>query len=463
MDQPAENSPAASAPAGGTDAEPRRRRSRGGRGRRKPEGGAPLVTDPIEAKPEDWKPGEGRRERPRREAPEGRAPQEGREKREERDRGRGRDASRERGGRGRREESPKLTDEKPKDKPAAVPQKKENFLEELGGDLLQGVSRSFFLTIKLLPEPLRAPISLGYLLARTMDTIADAAPAAKAADRLEHLRAFAVMVKYGPNAEAFTRLKKEITSRLPASAERTLLESAPRLIAWLEHIARDDQWELRRVLGRIAYGQELDLARFGDGTSGIVALQTVADLDDYTYFVAGSVGEFWTRLSTRHLGANFARLSEKEMLPLGKRYGQGLQLINILRDLREDLSSGRCYLPLEELTAAGLTPEDLTKHPAKARKLVRKWRAEAVARLDDGWKYVQAIGEWKLRYPVAMPILIGLDTLKLLAKEPPLEASAKMKVKRSETASTLLKAKLGVISQKWLDGMYARRRKRANA
>ncbi len=40
------------------------------------------------------------------------------------------------------------------------------------------------------------------------------------------------------------------------------------------------------------------------------------------------------------------------MLDHGKRYGKGLQLINILRDAGSDLRAGRCYFPNEELAMA---------------------------------------------------------------------------------------------------------------
>lgn len=472
------------------------------------------MTEGEAPQPQDWKPGEGGGEAARPPRPEGGARREGEHRgggRREGDRGhrggpRGqREGSQREGGQGERREG----DSRPpreggaaregreggrrggegrgggrdrergprSDKPAAdatkakptesaakpAPPKKIDFLADLGGTLLESVSRSFYLTIKLLPEALRVPISLGYLLARTSDSIADAAVAAPAESRLEHLRAFAEMIKYGADTESLNKLRKEIGSRLPAeSDEHKLLEAAPRVLAWLESLPRADQWELRRVLGRITHGQELDLSRFGDGGT-LKALASRQELLDYTYFVAGSVGEFWTQCCAHHLGAKFTTSSPKEMLPLGRRYGQGLQLINILRDLPEDLAAGRCYLPLDELTAAGLTPDDLLTNPAKARALVAKWRAEAVACLDDGWKYVQGVREWKLRYPVALPILIGLDTLALVAANPPLEHKTKVKVKRSATAGTLLKAKLGVISQAWLDGMYSRRRKKAAA
>lgn len=505
--------------AAGADGE-RRRRRRGGRGRERgprPEGETPTVTEGAPEQPQDWKPGEGggesaetarpaatgegerghrreggRRERERDgggrregERPRGergpRPPREGersgergerggergeRPRRGDRREGDRREGDRPRGPRGEKPAegtgtgTPKPDGANTPSKPAAP--KKIDFLAELGGTLLEGVSRSFYLTIKLLPEELRAPISLGYLLARASDSIADAALAAPAETRLEHLRAFAEMIKYGTDSQALGKLRKEIATRLPAeSEERRLLEAAPQLLAWLESSPKQDQWELRRVLGRITYGQELDLVRFGDG-GALKALADRGELLDYTYYVAGGVGEFWTELCAHHLGAKFSTSPREAMLPLGKRYGQGLQLINILRDLPEDLAAGRCYLPADELAAAGLTPDDLLSNPSKARAFVAQWRAEAVACLDDGWKYVQAVREWKLRYPIALPILIGLDTLALLASQPPLEQKSKVKVKRSSTAATLLKAKLGVISQAWLDGMYKRRRKKAS-
>ncbi len=87
----------------------------------------------------------------------------------------------------------------------------------------------------------------------------------------------------------------------------------------------------------------LDLERFGrHGTStststSIRALPTSGDLDEYTYLVAGCVGEFWTRIVFRAHVRNFSERHEPAMLALGVQYGKGLQLINILRDVGSDL------------------------------------------------------------------------------------------------------------------------------
>src|ERR1019366_1978813 len=95
-------------------------------------------------------------------------------------------------------------------------------------------------------------------------------------------------------------------------------------------------------------GQELDLRRFaGASAKSLVALRIDAELDQYTYLVAGCVGEFWTRMCRAHL-AELEEWKNGRMEELGVRFGKGLQLVNVLRDIPKDLRIGRCYLPVAE-------------------------------------------------------------------------------------------------------------------
>ena len=55
--------------------------------------------------------------------------------------------------------------------------------------LLKRVSRAFYLSIRVLPDPVRRPVALAYLLARAADTIADTA-AVSPDERLKSLLAF---------------------------------------------------------------------------------------------------------------------------------------------------------------------------------------------------------------------------------------------------------------------------------
>src|SRR5213075_402968 len=108
-------------------------------------------------------------------------------------------------------------------------------------------------------------------------------------------------------------------------AEKALIEMLPAILEWLELLGDNDRREVRQVLRGINRGQALDLDRFGAGdVAG--ALATAVELDEYTYLVAGCVGEFWTRICFAHI-RNFAARPENEMLTLGKSYGMGLQLV----------------------------------------------------------------------------------------------------------------------------------------
>lgn len=81
-----------------------------------------------------------------------------------------------------------------------------------------------------------------------------------------------------------------------------------------------------------------------------LTIRTEADLNRYSYGVAGSVG----LLSARIFG-----YTSPEVETYAVSLGEAMQLTNILRDLREDLDNGRCYLPLDELESFSLTPADL--------------------------------------------------------------------------------------------------------
>ena len=110
------------------------------------------------------------------------------------------------------------------------------------------------------------------------------------------------------------------------------------------------------MLDIITGGQELDLERFaGASAENIIALKSAIELDDYTYRVAGCVGEFWTQMCRAHLFPH-AELEDAQLFGDSIRFGKGLQLVNILRDLPADLHKGRCYLPSLELDQAGLMP-----------------------------------------------------------------------------------------------------------
>ena len=312
--------------------------------------------------------------------------------------------------------------------PAATP---------LNTGLLAAVSRSFYLSLRVLPKAVRAPLSLGYLMARAADTIADS-PARTAAERLALLGAFDLAVQSGAPASFFAEVAA-FSQSVDHTGERTLLQRLPECWSALQSSDAQEAALIRTVLQRIVRGQSLDLERFPLSTLN-PPLSTPEALEEYTWLVAGCVGEFWTDICLLYL-PRCASLSRDEMVNAGTRYGQGLQLLNILRDQPKDMAAGRCYLPLTELHAAGI--DDL-KWPAADWKpwhaVRRRWLAEARAGFRSGRDYVRALKSVRLRLAALLPLLIGEATLELLEAQPDDQPPQAVKVSRAKVKRLLLRA-----------------------
>lgn len=320
--------------------------------------------------------------------------------------------------------------------------------------LLRDTSRSFYLTLRILPHEVRPQISLAYLLARTPDTIADT-PVLSLDQRLEALGRFRsrlLGLQQAPLEFA------QIAEKEP-TAERQLLERAEEMVGGLLNFNAPDQRLVRDVLTTIVSGQELDLRRFsGAAAQGtIVALRTDADLDDYTYRVAGCVGEFWTKLCRTHLFPR-APLDDSRFLADGIRFGKGLQLVNILRDLPADLSAGRCYLPLERLESHGLRPETIldANHEAVFLRLYREYLDVAAAHLDAGWRYTNTLpfGQFRVRLACAWPILIGAATIAKLRVADVRQLQQRVKVSRAEIRGIMARSVMAVALPFWWRRLY---------
>ena len=93
-------------------------------------------------------------------------------------------------------------------------------------DVLKGVSRSFYLTLRILPKPLREPVGLAYLLARTADTITDRhRRAGPTGARLEALVTFRTQVAGPADLGVLRGLVAQSMDDVSSPKERTLFDS----------------------------------------------------------------------------------------------------------------------------------------------------------------------------------------------------------------------------------------------
>lgn len=295
--------------------------------------------------------------------------------------------------------------------------------------VLKGVSRSFYLTLRLLPAPMRGAASLAYLLARTSDTLADTAAVPREL-RVQCLEMFTghVSGEGGPK-----RWPLPVLNAVEDERERRLLECSAELFAWLSRLPAAESELVREVVGIIIGGQKLDLERFAGADAGHpVALADDAALEDYAWRVAGCVGAFWTKLGFLTMEGRFSGVPVSCLIERGISYGKGLQLVNILRDLPVDLANGRCYLPVPD-------PHDI-ESLMNSHGL---WLDRASHWIGEGFSYAETLRSRRLRAATVLPAMIARETLERLRGADLESLKARIKVPRSRVYLALARALVG--------------------
>jgi farnesyl-diphosphate farnesyltransferase len=206
-------------------------------------------------------------------------------------------------------------------------------------DLLLKTSRTFALTIPLLPEPTRSEVGVAYLLFRIIDTFEDAVHWTPE-HRITALGQFAGLLDGPPEAAA---AMVEACARQPPvdhAGYRELLAKMPVVLRAFHALQAGAREPIRKHLARSADGMSGFVSRVGP--KGL-ELQTVEDLRDYCYAVAGIVGEMLTELFL--LGRPAMATIAEDLRNRAAQFGEGLQLVNILKDARPDAAEGRIFLP----------------------------------------------------------------------------------------------------------------------
>ncbi len=205
--------------------------------------------------------------------------------------------------------------------------------------LLERTSRTFALTIPLLDEPLATDVGLAYLLFRIADTLEDA-PLWGRDVRMAALDSFGEWL-VGEDAE---RSWLTTVASSPPTADAGCLALLSRAEGVRMSVAQRGE--------ELALSITMDVVRTSSKMAEFVARQTdqggivltdLADLREYCYAVAGIVGELLTEM---FLKRDPSLEPERDaLMDLAPAFGEGLQLVNILKDADADRSEGRSYLP----------------------------------------------------------------------------------------------------------------------
>jgi farnesyl-diphosphate farnesyltransferase len=206
-------------------------------------------------------------------------------------------------------------------------------------DLLEKTSRTFALSIPMLPEPTRRHVGIAYLLFRVADTFEDAArwPRAKRLAALDDLAG--LLEARGGELPAARRWLAD--APIAHAGYLELLRETPAVMEAYWALPTSARAALRRDLLRTVSGMA-GFVRRGDAC-GNLRLSSLRELRDYCYVVAGIVGEMLTELFL--LDAEVLTPFASRLRRRSRFFGEALQLVNILKDADSDATEGRVYLP----------------------------------------------------------------------------------------------------------------------
>jgi farnesyl-diphosphate farnesyltransferase len=304
--------------------------------------------------------------------------------------------------------------------------------------LLEGVSRTFALTIPQLPPALRGAIANAYLLCRIVDTIEDETSLSPEQKR-RFCSEFIGVVKTGQQAEQFAAELAPLLSAQTIPAEHTLIRLIPRVIAITHSLEAAQIDALAVCVETMAQGMPLFQAQnLHDG------LQTMADLDKYCYYVAGCVGEMLAKLFC-HYSPQIAAHREK-LLKLSVSFGQGLQMTNILKDIWDDAKRGVCWLPQEIFDATGFQLKNLSpdNHDERFQAGLEKLIGIAHDHLHNALTYTQLIPshETGIRNFCLWALGMAVLTLSKIQKHLDFNESNQVKISRNSVKATIIATRL---------------------
>lgn len=311
--------------------------------------------------------------------------------------------------------------------------------EQFSERILRGVSRTFEISIRLLPGELRRSVRCAYLLCRIADTVEDAAPFP--ADQKATL--FDLMHRGFDGADAAERFRAALIGIPGDSAHVELAERADAVFAVWRSLAPRYQAPVRRWVGEMVIGMRRIVLEHPAG----VRLRTMEEYHDYCYVVAGTVGHMLTELWRAHSPAidadTYAALDAR-----ARAFGEALQTVNILKDVAVDAErENAIYVPDALLRAHGSSHDGIldparetANHAALSVLIALAWK-----NLDTARDYLLHLPRRTLAARVfcALPLLYAYATLRdLTGSRAMLRPGGNVKIDRAEIRSLMM---LGVV------------------
>lgn len=329
--------------------------------------------------------------------------------------------------------------------------------ERFGHEILPRVSRTFALSIRVLPGALGRAVLAAYLVCRVADTIEDD-PALPAPDKARLLDA---LLEALDDAGAADRLPARLAGLAGEPAHVALCANADLVLLLYRALDDASRASVREWAGEMVTGMRQFVLRYPNG----IRIETLDEYREYCYYVAGTVGYMLTDLWRTHApgidAARYAALRER-----CRAFAEALQTVNILKDVAVDAETeNSIYVPARALAAHGsahatlLSPAHRTRNLAAMEELVQLARHDCDVALD----YLTLLPRRAIsaRLFCLLPLVFCFATLRELVRpDAMLRPERPVKIRRGEVRALLLVAPFVVASNslvRWLAERVRRR------
>ena len=287
-------------------------------------------------------------------------------------------------------------------------------------EAVQGVSRTFALTVDVLDEPMASQICLGYLLCRVADTVEDAGhiPPAEQTAVLRTYKA-AIDPETDTTIKAF---RAEIDEWLPPPADRTddwdVVAESPTILATFEQLDPEARSAIVPPVLEMVDGMAMFLDRHA--ADGGLRINNRDELEQYCYYAAGTVGNLITNLLVR---GDVAEERARQLRATAEEFGLLLQLVNVSKDVYDDYTEeNNVYLPAEWLEAEGVDQDAIIdpENRESSARVVNRAADHAHSFLDDAQAYLEhmPLSNGNTMAAWTVPYLLAVGTLRELRDRP---------------------------------------------
>lgn len=295
-------------------------------------------------------------------------------------------------------------------------------------DLLNLVSRSFALAIPMLDKNKKDAIELQYLLARILDTIEDSNIAPK--DKEALMEAYLFVIKCQDKAR-LNDIKQILLANTIEENDKVLIENIEFVINSFfdlpDKIKNTSFFYLKEMSYGMIYYQENKIVNFDD-------------LNDYCYYVAGTVGMYLTDITN---------IVDEQTLDkeCGKSFARFLQKVNIIKDARKDFREGRVFLPLELFENSNPEPYfHNLEYEARSMEVLSTVIKDVLSEGANAVKYITDIDN-KIskgyRNFCVLSLVMAFETIKIMKNNQKVFFGDNVKITKATTLSILTKIKRG--------------------